>query len=60
MIPLFTLVHRDKGPLARYENAVEAGAEMARLVVDGNESLDDLLIEVRESVASDDMVPHAE
>jgi hypothetical protein len=54
---LYTLVHREAGQLATYETAVEAGVEMARLVLDESESLDALSIE---AVDSADTVPHAE
>jgi hypothetical protein len=57
MVVLYTLVHRETGPLATYETAVDAGVEMARLVIDESESLDALSIE---AVASADTVPHAE
>ena len=57
MAVVYTLVHRETGLLATYETAIEAGVEMARLVIDENESLDALSIE---AVDSADSSPHAE
>lgn len=52
MAVLFTLVHREAGPLAAFDTPAEAAKEMVRVVQGAPELLADLRIERRESEAA--------
>jgi hypothetical protein len=49
---LFTLVHRERGPLATFDTPAEAAQEMVRVVQGEPEWLHDLRIERREFKAA--------